>query len=356
MLDLPAKAQPCLLLTNGMLDGPFAKTAHGILRGSKRFQPIAVIDDKFVGRDAGEVMDGQKLGIPIFASIAAFYQQQELETPHFCVVGVALPGGKLPDAFRKELIAALKVGLSIANGLHTFLSDDPEMIALASEKNLQLIDVRKARPRSELQFWSGDIFSVQTPRIAILGIDCAVGKRTTCQWLLEACRDAGIKAEMIYTGQTGWMQGHPYGFILDSTVNDFVSGEIEKAIVNCDRALSPDVMLIEGQSALKNPTGPCGSEFLLSGQAKYVILQHTPGRPHYEDTHVPLGTVEDEAKLIECYGAKLIAVTINEEGLSKEEAIKEQNRLEQSLGIPVIRPLEEGLSRIIPRIQTIIAQ
>ena len=35
---------------------------------------------------------------------------------------------------------------------------------------------------------------------------------------------------MIYTGQTGWLQGGEYGFIFDSTLNDFVSGELENAI------------------------------------------------------------------------------------------------------------------------------
>jgi hypothetical protein len=32
---------------------------------------------------------------------------------------------------------------------------------------------------SELHFWKGEIFKVKAARIAVLGIDCAVGKRTT---------------------------------------------------------------------------------------------------------------------------------------------------------------------------------
>ena len=48
-----------------------------------------------------------------------------------------------------------------------------------------------------------------------MGTDCAVGKRTTTRWLMEACNQAGIKTEMIFTGQTGWMQSrHDYGFYL----------------------------------------------------------------------------------------------------------------------------------------------
>ena len=71
--------------------------------------------------------------------------------------------------------------------------------------------------RRELHFWSGDILEVEAPRIAVLGTDCALGKRTTARFLVEACRRAGLRTELIFTGQTGWMQGAPYGFILDSS-------------------------------------------------------------------------------------------------------------------------------------------
>ena len=59
------------------------------------------------------------------------------------------------------------------------------------------------------------------PRVAVLGTDCALGKRTTSQLLVDACRERGLRAEMIYTGQTGWMQGTRHGFVLDATPNDW---------------------------------------------------------------------------------------------------------------------------------------
>ena len=55
-------------------------------------------------------------------------------------------------------------------------------------------------------------------------------------------------------------------------------GELEHAIVSCWEEAHPDLILLEGQSSLRNPSGPCGSEFLLSGGARGVILQHAPGR------------------------------------------------------------------------------
>ena len=91
----------------------------------------------------------------------------------------------------------------------------------------------------ELRFWTGDIAQVRAPRLAVLGTDCALGKRTTARLLVQACRGAGLRAEMVYTGQTGWMQGGRYGFILDATPNDFVAGELEAAVVACDGSSVP---------------------------------------------------------------------------------------------------------------------
>ena len=87
---------------------------------------------------------------------------------------------------------------------------------------------------------------------------------------------------MIYTGQTGWIQGARYGIVLDAIVNDFVPGELEHAIVRCDREVEPDLIVIEGQSCLRNPSGPCGAEMLLSAAARGVVLQHAPGRDYLE--------------------------------------------------------------------------
>ena len=196
------------------------------------------------------------------------------------------------------------------------------------------------------------------PRIAVLGTDCALGKRTTARILLEACRNAGIPTELIFTGQTGWMQGTPFGFILDSVPNDFVSGELEQAIVSCWEQAHPELILLEGQSALRNPAGPCGSEFILSGRATGVILQHAPSRRYYEGLEefaLRLPPVSDEIALIRTLGARTLAVTLNGEGMTPEALRAEQQRLGWGLGIPVLRPLEEGLEALVPVVREFLA-
>jgi uncharacterized NAD-dependent epimerase/dehydratase family protein len=161
---------------------------------------------------------------------------------------------------------------------------------------------------------------------------------------------------MIYTGQTGWLQGGKYGFIFDSTLNDFISGELEHAIVSCWKETNPDLLLIEGQSALRNPSGPCGSEMLVSGNAKKVILVHAPKRLHYE--HLPewgvIHSVASEIELINMYGAEVIAVALNTELCSDEEAKAFQTAYAQELNIPILLPLQEGVDAIIPVLQSII--
>jgi uncharacterized NAD-dependent epimerase/dehydratase family protein len=197
---------------------------------------------------------------------------------------------------------------------------------------------------------------VRTPRIAVLGMDCAIGKRTTAVRLLDALNAADIATEMIYTGQTGWMFGADYGCILDSVVNDFVSGELEHAIVSCDRDRSPDLIVIEGQSSLQNPCGPCGSEILLSGEVRGVVLQHAPGRVYfegYEEQRLLIPPVAEEIQLIELYKARVLAVTANGSELGPEELARSCAELESALGIPVVDPARD-IGRLVPIVRSYI--
>lgn len=339
------------ILTNGLLDTKNAKTAHGLIRGTERYQIAGVIDQKNAGKDAGEVLDGKKRNIPVFASIEEALQK--VGKVDACIVGVATMGGVFPGDMLELVKKCIQTGLSVVNGLHDFLNDRPEIVSLAEKHGVSLTDVRRPKSRKELHFWTGEIFEVKVPIIAFLGMDCNLGKRTTTRMIVEALQVKNIRAEMIYTGQTGWMQGGKYGFIFDSTLNDFISGEMEHAIVSCYKEVQPEVILLEGQSSLRNPAGPCGAEFIISGNAKYTVLVHSPKRIYFDNEpywgKVP--SVESEIELIRFYGSEVIALAINTLGLSKEEALVYQKEYEQKLGIPVVLPVEEGVEKVIPPIQ-----
>jgi uncharacterized NAD-dependent epimerase/dehydratase family protein len=345
-----------IVVCDGYFATPNGKTAHGLVRGTARYRILAVVDPPTAGRDAGDVVDGRPRGIPVYASIREALEPLP-EKPAFCIVGVATPGGRLTPGLRALALEAIDRGLSLVSGLHELLSDDAALVAAAERRGVTIRDVRRAPRSMDLDFWSGRILSVPAPRIAVLGTDCALGKRTTARFLLETCRGAGMRAELIYTGQTGWMQGEPFGFILDSIPNDFVSGELEHAVVSCWEAARPEVILIEGQSALRNPSGPCGSELLLSGGARGVVLQHAPGREFYEgleDLGLRIPPLAEEIALVAAYGSRTLAMALNGEGMTGEALRAEQRRLERELGIPVVRPLEEGVEALVPVVRSFI--
>ncbi len=358
VISVPDAPEAAIVFTNGLLDRDYAKTCHGILRGSHRFRPVAVIDEVHAGRDAGEVMDGRWLGVPVVASLDSWLGGGG-ELPRWFVLGVAFSGGRLPSSCRAEIRRALERGVDVVSGLHQFLGDDSEFALVASEHGARILDVRRPRPSRDLRFWTGEVASVRAAVVAVLGTDCAVGKRTTAKWAVEACREQGLKAEMLYTGQTGWMQGHAYGFIFDATVNDFVGGEIERAVLACDRGAEPDLILIEGQGALRNPSGPCGSEFILSGGAQGVILQHMPSREFFVD-HEKTGRrvpdPVDEIALIRSFGAEVLAVTLNGHGWEEARLRSYREDLESRANLPVVVPLEDGVDRLVPVLRRYIDQ
>lgn len=339
--------ETAVVLANDSFRKIRAKTAHGMVRGPSRYRVLAVIDASCAGEDAGQVLDGRRRGIPIVASLE---EALRLGRPDHCVLGVATAGGKLPADLRAALVEAARAGLSLVNGMHELLSDDEELVRLTSERGARIVDLRKPRPVRELRFWTGEVDRLGVPVVAVLGTDCAIGKRTTTMQLREALRARGVRAEAVYTGQSGWLQGMQHGFLLDATANDFVSGELEGAVLACARDTEPDVILLEGQSALRNPSGPCGSELILSGGAKAVVLQHAPARKSFHGHGRPIPPLEEELRLIELLGASVWALTLNEEGLDPAQAEEARAELEARLGVPAFLPLSggsDGLARLV---------
>jgi uncharacterized NAD-dependent epimerase/dehydratase family protein len=341
-----------IILTGGLLHTSDAKTAHGLIRKSNRYQIVGLVDAVNAGKDAGELLDGKYRNMPVFENIV---DAMHLKPTH-CIVGVATTGGIFPLSMLDEIKVAIVNGLSIVNGLHDYLSERPEVAALALKHHVQLIDIRKPKLRQDLHFWTGRIRKLKTAVVAILGTDCSLGKRTTTQFILEESARHNINAQMVYTGQTGWLQGGNYGFIFDSTLNDFVGGELEHAVLSCAEETQADVILIEGQAALRNPSGPCGSELLISGNARYVVLVHAPKRTYYEHEEAwgKIPGIASEIALIELYGSRVIAIAINTEDCLEEEAKEFKRLYEEQFNLPVLLPLQKGCEPLIPILKKIV--
>ncbi|MEM9678777.1 MAG: DUF1611 domain-containing protein [Bacteroidota bacterium] len=345
------------IITGGLLNDIHAKTAHGLIRQSDRFEIIGVIDNVSAGKDAGEVLDGQFRNIPVTAQLDQLIYKLG-KTPEYAIIGMATKGGILPKELYPLIEHALNLGISIVNGLHETLADINEFAEVLEDSSAKIYDIRKPKSFKELHFWSGKIKSVKCLKIAVLGTDCALGKRTTSKFVINDLRANGYNAHMIYTGQTGWLQGTRYGFIFDSTPNDFISGELEHAVVDCWKNEDPDIIILEGQSALRNPSGPCGSEYIISAELDGVILQHDPTRTFFnglESYGKKIPPIKEEIDLIKTLGANTIAVTLNTQNLDKDQAQSTQMSMEDEIGLPVITPFYDGIDRIIQELEKLIS-
>jgi uncharacterized NAD-dependent epimerase/dehydratase family protein len=339
-----------LVYADGAFNTPNGKTAHGLVRFTERYEVVGVIDQKYAGQDAGMVLDNKIYNIPIFRNLEeALTETGPGNRPGTLVIGLAPDGGRLPAEGRETVRRALEAGLNVDSGLHDFLYKDEELMAIAQRNNCRVRDVRRTPDRDELHFFTGIIEEVGCLKIALLGTDSAVGKRTTAWIIVHAFRKAGLKAELAGTGQTAWMQGAKYSMIMDSCINDFVSGEIEHAVYEAWKNESPDLIVIEGQGSLMNPAYPGGFEILAAGRPDYVILQHAPKREEYDGfPGYPLHPLREQINAIETISSKkVIAITLNHEEMSKEEVLPACEKITKETGLPAFDVLLFGADELV---------
>lgn len=335
-----------IVYCEGGFGNTYGKTAHGLVRFSRRYRVRAVIDSTLAGHDAGACLDGEANGIPVVANIAEGMQAAHsagVSATHL-VFGLAPDGGRLPGFARADLVTALHSGLNVDAGLHDFLSDDPGLAAAAKRSGVVIRDIRRGPPRSDLHAFTGKIEEVTSKIIAVLGTDSAIGKRTTAVRLVEGFEARGISSELIGTGQTSWLQGVRYGTVVDSLVSDFMAGEIEHAVWSAWHEQRPDVIVLEGQGSLMNPAYPGGYELLAAGRPHLIVLQHAPTRSTYDGfPDYPLHPLARQIAAIEIVSDKPVAaITLNHEGLAQDEIPRVLAELSAETGLPAFDVLFGG--------------
>ncbi len=338
-----------LVLAEGVYGTTDGKTAHGLVRRSERFEVLGVIDSGFAGRDAGEVLDGRRRGIKIYASLEeALREHPEAEV---LIIGAATAGGRLPPGYRDVVVSALRRGMDVVSGLHEFLSDDPELSRIAAETGAEIVDVRKIYSGWRT-FYTGEIDSVRSVKVVVVGTDSAIGKRTTALMLTDELNARGLRATFVGTGQTAWMQGARYGIVLDAMVNDFITGGLEREVVRAYREERPDFIVIPGQGSLLHPAFPGSLEILTAVRPEVVILQHAPRRRHLDGyPQYPMPDLDRYLKLLELItGRRVYAITINHEGMTPEEATSVAEEYERRYGVVSCAPLIHGLGRVADRL------
>ena len=317
----------------GKIDG---KTANGLVRQSETYAVASVIDSTCRERDAGMVLDGVPNGVRIVGDLDEAMAQGN-GNPGVFIVGLAPTSGLLSLEERNVILHAIARGLHVVSGLHEFLTEDVEFVAAAHASGVLITDVRMPRAKKDLRMFTGRIQKVTCPRIAVLGTDGAIGKRTTATILTKALNDRGIRAVMVSTGQTGLIQGARYGVALDAVPAQFVTGELEAAVLDAFDNEDPDVIIVEGQGALSHPTYLSSTAILRGSQPQGVVLQLGPTRKSASDfPDFPMPTAASGIKLIELFAkTKVIGLTINHEGMSDGDVEAAIALYELELGIPV---------------------
>ena len=327
----------------GLQDG---KTANGLVRHSEKYRILSVIDSSLAGQDAGFVLDGVASGIPVLTDLDSAITRAS-SVPDTLIFGMAPAGGLLTPSQRADLLDGVARGMNLVNGLHEFLNDDPEFASAALLAGVTITDVRRTKDRKDLQLFSGRIFDVTCPRVAVLGTDGAIGKRTTTTLLVAALNARGIRAVMVGTGQTALIQGAKYAVALDATIPQFCSGEVEAQVVAAFENEHPDIIVIEGQGALSHPAYLTSAYILRGARPDGVILQHAPLRGMLDDyPTLPMPTPASEIALIESFAqTRVIGVTINHENMTDEQITDFIDEYELGLGIPatdaLARPIEQ---------------
>ena len=323
---LEALPQPYLLFLGDTTEPGYAKTAFGL-------------------RDwAGDRCVGEwSCGATVTTGLSSLRPKEaRARGARAMVIGVANTGGVIYGNWIPSLIEALESGLDLISGMHTRLSDTPQLKAAATRLGRRLIDIRT--PPKTIPIASGRKRAGK--RLLTVGTDCALGKKYTALALTRAFTARGIDADFRATGQTGILIAGS-GIPLDAVISDFEAGAAEM--------LSPEAApqhwdIIEGQGSLFHPAYAAVSLGLLHGsQPDVFVVCHAPDRKRVlgnEDFALPSieETIDMTLRLgrrtnpaIRCAG-----VSLNTGKLDESDASELFEREGRRLGLPTADPMRGG--------------
>lgn len=347
-----------VILCDGYFGQSTGKTANGLVRYSKRYAIVGVIDQTRAGRDAGEVLDGRANGIPIVADLKEALARLAPET---LIIGVATFGGYIPKEYRPVIRDAIEQHLNVVAGLHEYLSEDPEFARLAETNGVRLEDARKPRPIRESKQFSDLARKLPCLRIPVLGTDGAIGKRTTALLLTDALNAARIPATFVATGQTGLIQGSAYGVPLDAIKGDFMVGELEAEIVRAHEETKSRVIVVEGQGSISHPAYVCGTRaIIMASMPSGILVIHAPARKtrsfRRDVVSWPMPTVDEEIEWLHFFtskagGGRVFGLGLNHENMTRDEVEETVRSYERKYGLPTADPLWHGCGKFVDPIR-----
>ncbi len=335
----------CLVLTQGQTHPTPAKLAAALLR----YKPetiVALLDSENAGRDAFELMQTGK-GIPIIATLADALPLH----PDTLILGITPSGGQLPDSWRAIIMQAIRAGLDIVSGLHTFLNEDQEFTAAAQRYHVQLVDLRK--PPDNLTVNKCRARRTHTFRILTVGTDCNCGKKVAAIEIDRTLRACGCNSVFVATGQSGILLSGR-GIALDRVVSDFVAGAAEQLILDNEQY---DYLCLEGQGAVTHPLYSGVTSSMLHGfMPQALILCHQPDRIIMRGTaDIPVAPVKDMIRLYEAitapvYPARVVGIALNLMAYPDSAVQDMISATEKNTGLPVTDVIRYGAGKLVEAI------
>jgi uncharacterized NAD-dependent epimerase/dehydratase family protein len=326
------------ILAEGWFARNHAKTAHGLIRYGQD-EVACVMDSALAGKRISDVLPDLGRDAPIVGTL----DEALTFSPTSILVGLAPPGGRLPEEWMEILKAAADVGIEIVSGLHQRLG--PEF------PGKPVWDVRD--PPGDIPLFSGEGFGVG-PRVALtVGTDSAIGKMTATLEIERAAREAGLSPEFVPTGQTGVIIAG-WGVCVDAVVSDFVAGASEQLVLEAAKA-SPDLILVEGQGSLGHPAYSGVTLGLMHGSCPDCLILCSADPAEEVFRGVPRPSPARVARLYEEVAALIkpapvVAVSLNTRGMEEREAQNLIAAVTDETGLPAADPFRGSAKPILEAI------
>ncbi|HKB28145.1 MAG TPA: DUF1611 domain-containing protein, partial [Candidatus Limnocylindrales bacterium] len=254
-----------------------------------------------------------------------------------------------PPAWRTALLEAIRAGLDVHSGLHTFLGDDPEFAAAASAAGTAIVDYRRPPARHETAI--GRRHGAGKHVILTVGTDCAIGKMSVALELRKAALAAGDSTVFVPTGQTGMMiEG--WGVAVDRVISDFVQGTVEWMVEEAEG--KGDWIIVEGQGSLDHPAYSSVTLGLIHGSTpEAMVMVHKAGQAEHDFDHLPeasfpIARLPEFIRLHETVAglvapSRVVAIALNTSLIADEaEARDVIEATERETGLPAADPVRFG--------------
>lgn len=337
--------QPIAIYMQEALGLDIGKMGYGILRYSPN--PIAcVIDADHAGKMVSEVISTPR-DCPVVGSVA----EARALGAQILALGTAPPGGKLPEAWRGGIVAAISSGMSLFNGLH-----EPMAHLYPHLKPGQVVwDIRQEPPG--LDTGTGKARFLNNRRILMVGTDMAVGKMTAGLELWKAAKEAGIDAGFVATGQIG-ITVTGSGIPLDAIRVDYASGAVEREVM---RHETKEWVIVEGQGSIIHPGSTSTMPLLRGSMPTDLLLCLKLGQTHLrrlpEVEIPPIPTLMRLYEDLACAGgtfpaAPVRGLCVNTSGLDEDAARRELADLSALCDIPAVDPVRFGCKEILAALAT----